>query len=101
MRWLVDLQMSLNIPYTTHTIFCLCYFAFDAATKTQVLLMFNDTSNADPSEEFVKYFESFLHFCLYSKLYLKSLLFNSFTLPIMICGLVAEGWDKCTYDLEV
>jgi hypothetical protein len=93
--------MSLNIPYTTHTIFCLCYFTFDAATKRQVLLMFNDTSNTDPSEEFVKYFESFLHFSFSSKLHLESLLFNPFTLPVMICGLVAEGWDKCTYDLEV
>ena len=101
MRWLVDLQMSLNIPYTTYTIFCLCYFAFDAATKRQVLLMFNDTSSADLGEEFVKYVESFLHFSFYSKLHLESLLSNPFTLPVMICGLVAEGWDKCTYDLEV
>lgn len=92
--------MNINIPYTNCTIFCPCYFTCDVESNSQVVLMFNETPEHYAGQEFLSEFESFFSTTVSSYLYRQSFALNRFTLPVMICGISAEGWTQCTRELR-
>lgn len=73
-------------------------------TRRQVLLIFDDTKDYpehdQADQKLLHQLRDLARHTACQPLYMQSLTLNPWSFPVMICGIMAEGWTQCTRELR-